>query len=72
MADNNLEIKWMGKPVVVSSLSPEEFVAWVRHVGFEIVRARDIKFLPKVVEAGICRADDVWEEPHLFVYAKKK
>ena len=68
---NNLEIKWMGKPIVASSLSTEEIVAWIRHVGFEVVRERESKFLPKAVEAGICGPDDVWEEPHLFVYGKK-
>jgi cyclopropane fatty-acyl-phospholipid synthase-like methyltransferase len=72
VAGNNLETKWMGKPVVVSSLSPEEFVAWIRQVGFEVIHERESKFLPKAVEAGICGQDDVWEELHLFVYAKKK
>jgi ubiquinone/menaquinone biosynthesis C-methylase UbiE len=69
---NNLEIKWMGKPVVVSSLDPEDYVEWIGKVGFEIVERRDSKFLPKAVDAGICGPDEVWEEPHLFVYAKKK
>ena len=72
VAGNNLEMKWMGKPIVASSLSAEEFVAWIRHVGFEVVREQESKFLPKAVEAAICGPDDVWEEPHLFVYGKKK
>jgi 2-polyprenyl-3-methyl-5-hydroxy-6-metoxy-1,4-benzoquinol methylase len=72
VAGNNIELKWMGKPTVVSSLSSEEFVAWIKQVGFEIVHEQESKFFPKAVEAGICGPDDVWEEPHLFVYAKKK
>jgi 2-polyprenyl-3-methyl-5-hydroxy-6-metoxy-1,4-benzoquinol methylase len=72
ISGNNMELKWMGRPAVVSSLSPEEFGAWIRQVGFEIVHEQESKFLPKAVEAGICEPDDVWEEPHLFVYAKKK
>lgn len=72
VAGNNMELKWMGKAAVVSSLSPDEFAAWIKQVGFEIVHQRESTFLPKAVEAGICGPDDVWEEPHLFVYAKKK
>lgn len=71
VAVNNVELKWMGRSAVVSSLSPEELVAWIKQVGFEIVHEQESKFLPKAVEAGICGPDDVWEEPHLFVYAKK-
>jgi cyclopropane fatty-acyl-phospholipid synthase-like methyltransferase len=72
VAGNNIEMKWMGKPVVVSSFSREEFAVWIKQVGFEIVHEQESKFLPKAVEAGICGPDDVWEESHLFVYAKKK
>jgi SAM-dependent methyltransferase len=69
---NNIELKWMGRTGVVSSLARDDFVAWIRHVGFDVVHDQDSTFLPKAVEAGICGPDDVWEESHLFVYAKKK
>ena len=72
VAGNNIEMKWMGKPVIVSGFSREEFSVWIKQVGFEIVHEQESKFLPKAVEAGICGPDDAWEEPHLFVYAKKK
>ena len=69
---NNLDIRWMGRPVVVSSLSAEEATRCLHEAGFEIVYQDESKFLPKAVEAGICGPEDVWEEPHLFVYARKK
>jgi SAM-dependent methyltransferase len=72
VAGNNLEIKWMGRPVTVSSLEADEAVNWIRQVGFEVVYYGVSTFTPHSVEAGICDADDVWEEPHLFVYAKKQ
>ncbi|KAJ9623229.1 hypothetical protein H2203_006166 [Taxawa tesnikishii (nom. ined.)] len=69
---NNVEIRWMGKSVAVSSLEADEAVAWIRKVGFEIERHSTSTFMPSAVEAGICSAEDVWEEPHLFVYARKR
>jgi cyclopropane fatty-acyl-phospholipid synthase-like methyltransferase len=69
---NNVELKWMGRAGIVSSLARDEFVAWIRQVGFDVVHDQESTFLPKAVEAGICGPDDVWEESHLFVYAKKK
>lgn len=72
VAGNNLEIKWMGRPVVVSSLEAEEAVRVVREVGFEVVYHGVSTFTPQSVKAGICSADDVWEEPHLFVHARKQ
>lgn len=71
VAGNNLEIKWMGRPVVVSSLPAEEAVEAVKQAGFEVVKDEVSTFTPSAAEAGICKAEDVWEEPHLFVYAKK-
>ena len=72
VAGNNLDIKWMGRPVTVSSLEADEAVEWIRTVGFKVVHHDTTTFRPKAVEAGICKDDDVWDEPHLFVYAKKK
>jgi len=71
VAGNNLEIKWMGKPVVVSSLTAEESVEAIKNAGLEVLQDKQSKFTPKAAEAGICQPEDVWEETHLFVYAKK-
>jgi cyclopropane fatty-acyl-phospholipid synthase-like methyltransferase len=67
----SLQIKWMGRLVQVSSLAPEEAVEWIKKVGFQVEHEAVTKFTPKGSEAGICSPDDVWEETHLFVYAKK-
>lgn len=66
-----LQIKWMGRPLTVSSLEYEVALGLIRHVGFEVVYDAVTKFTPKAAEAGICQKEDVWEEPHLFVYARK-
>ncbi|ERS96470.1 type 11 methyltransferase [Sporothrix schenckii 1099-18] len=68
---NNEAIKWMGRPVVVSSLSPEEGVAAVQAAGLEVRYEGVTTFTPKGAEVGICAPDEVWEETHLFVYAQK-
>jgi len=65
------QIRWMGKPVVVSSLAAEEAVQAVKDAGFKVEKEAVSAFTPKASEAGICQPEDVWEEPHLFVYAKK-
>ncbi|KAK0729468.1 S-adenosyl-L-methionine-dependent methyltransferase [Lasiosphaeris hirsuta] len=65
------DIRWMGKPVTVSSLAPEPAVAAVRAAGFVIEHEAVTTFTPKGAEAGICQPEDVWEETHLFVYARK-
>ena len=70
---NNAEIKWMGREIVVSGLGVEEFGQWFRKVGFEIVKEEESKFMPKGVEAGLTdKEEDVWEEGHLFIYARKR
>lgn len=69
---DNLEIRWMGRPIVVSSLTRPEVEQCLQGVGFDLVEVRESTFLPKAVEAGICSSDEVWEEPHLFIYARKK
>ncbi|ROV88480.1 hypothetical protein VMCG_10459 [Cytospora schulzeri] len=66
-----VQIKWMGHPMTVSSLDHEVAVENMRDVGFELVHNAVTKFLPKGAEAGICQEEEVWEEPHLFVYARK-
>jgi ubiquinone/menaquinone biosynthesis C-methylase UbiE len=71
VAGNNLEIKWMGRPVVVSSLTAEDSVNAIKAAGFEILDEKQSTFTPEAVKAGICTEEDVWEETHLFVYTKK-
>ncbi|KAK5662447.1 hypothetical protein OQA88_8358 [Cercophora sp. LCS_1] len=67
----NVDIQWMGNPVTVSSLAHEDIVATITGAGFEVVKEDLSAFTPKGVEAGICKEEDVWEETHLFVCAKK-
>ncbi|CAK7245157.1 MAG: hypothetical protein STHCBS139747_006726 [Sporothrix thermara] len=68
---NNKAIKWMGRPLVISSLSPEEGVAAVKAAGLEVKFDEVTRFKPRAAEAGICSDDEAWEEAHLFVYAQK-
>lgn len=68
---NNAQIKWMGRPVVVSSLSAEDGVAAVKAAGLEVVYDAVTQFTPRGAEVGICKPEEVWEESHLFVYARK-
>ena len=56
----------------VSGLSADSTVATMQKLGFEIVHHEVSTFKPKGGEAGICREEDVREEIHLFVHAKKK
>ena len=56
---------------MVSSLSPEEVTEAIKKAGFEMIKSESSKYLPKAAEAGICDWEDVWEEDHLFVYARK-
>lgn len=65
------EIVWMGNQVRVSSLAAEEVVGTMRGCGFEVLFEEVSAFTPRGEEAGICKAEEVWEEPHLFVYARK-
>ena len=71
MNGNCLAINWMGRPIVVSSFATEDILATLKKVGFEIVYEAASTFNPKAVEAGICKAEDTWEEPHFFLYARK-
>ncbi|KAK5109077.1 hypothetical protein LTR62_007533 [Meristemomyces frigidus] len=68
---NNNTINWMGRSVVVSSLSAEETVECITQAGFEVVLQEKNDFTPCVTKAGICEQDEAWTEPHLFVYARK-
>jgi len=69
---NEVEIRWMGRPVVVSGLSKEELVEEMKRVGFEIEKTEESTFKPvKAVDVGLCGEGDVWEEGHLWVFARK-
>jgi ubiquinone/menaquinone biosynthesis C-methylase UbiE len=69
---NLTELKWMGRSAIASSFSSEEYLDYLKEIGFTIEFKEESEFTPKAVEAGICeKAEDVWEEPHLFVYARK-
>lgn len=68
----NMELKWMGRDVVVSVLPREEVVRAIEEAGFEVEERVEESYLPKAVEAGICKGDEVWEEPQVFVCARKK
>jgi cyclopropane fatty-acyl-phospholipid synthase-like methyltransferase len=68
---DKLQIKFMGRPVQVSNLGPQEAVEWIKKVGFQVEHEEVTKFTPKGVEADICTREEVWEELHLFVYSKK-
>ena len=67
----SVAIKWLGRDVVVSSLSIEDNLEAIKHAGFVIEKHRVESYTPKAVEVGICKPGDVWEEEHLFVYCKK-
>ncbi|KAI1608113.1 methyltransferase type 12 [Exophiala viscosa] len=67
----NMDIAWMGRPIVASSLSSEEVLEVMKAAKFEVLKVENSKYLPRAAQAGICREEDVWEEEHLFVYARK-
>jgi SAM-dependent methyltransferase len=71
IAADNQELRWMGRKTIVSSLPAQEAVMAVEKAGLVIEHQDTSNFLPRAAEAGICDADDVWEEPHLFLYARK-
>lgn len=67
----NIPLKWMGKDVVVSSLSGDDTVKAIEEAGFTAEKYETEMYRPKAVEAGICSEEDVWDEPHLLICAKK-
>ena len=62
----------MGRECVVSGLSKEGNLEAIKEAGFEVIKYEEEVFVPKGVEAGLCKKEDVWEEPMLYVYARKK
>ncbi|KAK5123939.1 hypothetical protein LTR85_002136 [Meristemomyces frigidus] len=71
VAGEDMSIKWMGRDAVVSSLDAEETLAAIKNAGFLVEKEDTEMFQPKGAEAGLCKAEDAWEEPHFFVYARK-
>ncbi|OAA62889.1 methyltransferase type 12 [Niveomyces insectorum RCEF 264] len=67
----NAAIRWMGRPLLASSLAPDEALAAVAAAGLDVVNHTLTTFTPHAAEVGLCGPDEVWEETHLFVYAKK-
>lgn len=65
------ELQWLGRPVLVSSLTEEQYLLLLKEVGYTVEYAKVTNFMPKAVDAGLCRSDQVWTEPQLFVYARK-
>ncbi|KAI1620005.1 hypothetical protein EDD37DRAFT_654113 [Exophiala viscosa] len=71
ISGENMDIAWMGRPIVASSLSSEEVLEVMKAAKFEVLKVENSKYLPRAAQAGICKEEDVWEEEHLFVYARK-
>ncbi|EXJ62704.1 hypothetical protein A1O7_03142 [Cladophialophora yegresii CBS 114405] len=71
ISGEGLEIAWMGRPIVASGLCEDEVLERMKEVGFEVIKVERSTYMPRAVEAGICNDEDVWEEEHLFVYARK-
>lgn len=66
-----LPLTWMGRQWTTSSLSADDALASVQKAGFEILKQETMTFLPRGVEAALCGQDEVNEETHLYVYARK-
>lgn len=71
ISGESMDITWLGRHIVASSLSVEEAVDCVKSVGFEVLKTENSKYMPKAVEAKICEEKDCWEEEHVFVHARK-
>ncbi|KAK0609959.1 S-adenosyl-L-methionine-dependent methyltransferase [Bombardia bombarda] len=67
----DLHVTVMGVSVAMSSLGREEMIDWFRRVGFQVEYEAVSHFTPRGAEAGLCNPGDVWEETHIFIYAKK-
>ena len=63
--------QWLGSDVIHSSLSESQYEECIRDAGFTIVHQKASVFVPKAVEAGICKPEQAGDEDQLFMYAKK-
>lgn len=62
---------WLGRRAIFTSLSEEQYMELLKQLGFVVEYSHVENFMPKAVEAGICDAAQVTEEPQLFIYARK-
>jgi ubiquinone/menaquinone biosynthesis C-methylase UbiE len=63
---------FMGRRFLASNLSCEEYLSCIKTVGFDVVYHNVSLFKPEAAaKAGICTVENVKEERHLFIYAKK-
>ena len=67
----HVAIKWLGRDVVVSSLSVDQNMEAIQKAGFIVERHEVETYMPRAAEVGICKPEDVWEEEHFYVYGKK-
>lgn len=68
---DRVEVKWMGRMITCSGFDVQGTLQHIREAGFEIVKHEEEKFMPRGEAAGLCRQEEVWEEDHVVVYAKK-
>ncbi|KAK4561000.1 hypothetical protein LTR86_004955 [Recurvomyces mirabilis] len=66
-----VEITWLGRKLVTSTLSADDAKASIKAAGFNVEHEESVKFRPKAVEAGLCKEDEIDTETHLFLYARK-
>jgi ubiquinone/menaquinone biosynthesis C-methylase UbiE len=63
---------FMGRRFLTSNLSCEEYLSCIKSVGFDVVYYNVSLFKPEAAaKAGICIVENIKEERHLFIYAKK-
>jgi ubiquinone/menaquinone biosynthesis C-methylase UbiE len=63
---------FMGRKFLASNLSREEYLSCIKAVGFDIVYQDVSSFKPEAAaKARICTAEEIKEEVHLFIYARK-
>lgn len=69
-----VEIRWMGTRMVVSSLSAENTLQAIKDAGLVVEKVESAVYKPKferTVHEGLCEEGDLGEEQHLFVYCRK-
>jgi cyclopropane fatty-acyl-phospholipid synthase-like methyltransferase len=67
----HLPAKWLGTDVILTSMSEDQYANCFRETGFTIVHQKASVFVPKAVEAGLCKPEETGEEHQLFIYLKK-
>ncbi|KAJ8612973.1 hypothetical protein MRB53_037181 [Persea americana] len=65
------EERWLGRMSTISSLDVDEFLRVITGCGFEVVHHSLTYLTPRAEEAGLCKQEDVWEEPRLHIHALK-